>query len=100
MKAVNGLISVTNNSKVFTISISVFILLLFVDCYVSSITDVAIDFIHSTLGSILFAIIVTASLLGSFIVMNNISTIVNNRKSIFSKYKMLLRMMQLILYFL
>jgi hypothetical protein len=38
------------------------------------------------------------SLLGSFIIINHILTIVNNRKSIFSKYKILLRVIQLILY--
>ncbi|MBA2268467.1 MAG: hypothetical protein H0W19_09050, partial [Nitrosopumilus sp.] len=98
MKASFSLRSVTNSSRLITLSISVFILLLFVDYYISSISDVAIGFIQTTAGSVLFAIIITMSLLGSFIVINRILTIVNKRKSIFSKYKMLLRMMQLILY--
>ncbi|CAN5877028.1 hypothetical protein BH23THE1_BH23THE1_24040 [soil metagenome] len=87
-----------SNSKVIALSISVFILLLFVDWYISSIADVALGFIQSAPGVTLFAIIITLSLLGSFIVIDKILTIVNKRKSIFSKYKMLLRIMQLILY--
>lgn len=98
MKTSINLRSVAGNSKVVTLSISVFILLLFVDYYISSITDVAIGFIQTTTGSVLFAIIMAMSLLGSFIIINHILTIVNNRKSIFSKYKMLLRIIQLILY--
>ncbi len=98
MKTSINLRSVTGNSKAVTLSISVFILLLFVDYYISSISDVAIGFIQTTTGSVLFAIIMAMSLLGSFIIINHILTIVNNRKSIFSKYKILLRVIQLILY--
>jgi hypothetical protein len=98
MKTSINLTSVTGNSKAVTLSISVFILLLFVDYYISSISDVAIGFIQTTTGSVLFAIIMAMSLLGSFIIINHILTIVNNRKSIFSKYKILLRVIQLILY--
>jgi hypothetical protein len=98
LKTSLGLRSVTNNSKVVTISISIFILLLFVDYYLSSISDVAIGFIQSTTGGVLFALIFAVSLLASYIVINQILTIVDKRKSIFSKYKMLLRIMQLILY--
>lgn len=98
MKTSINLRSVTGNSQVVTLAISVFISLLFVDYYISSISDVAIGFIQTTTGSVLFAIIMAMSLLGSFIIINQILTIVNNRKSIFSKYKMLLRIIQLILY--
>ncbi len=98
MKTSINLRYVTGNSKAVTLSISVFILLLFVDYYISSISDVAIGFIQTTTGSVLFAIIMAMSLLGSFIIINHILTIVNNRKSIFSKYKILLRVIQLILY--
>ncbi|WP_458743575.1 hypothetical protein [Candidatus Nitrosocosmicus sp. T] len=98
MKASINLRSVTGNSRAVTLSISVFILLLFVDYYISSISDVAIGFIQTTTGSVLFATIMAISLLGSFIIINHILTIVNNRKSIFSKYKILLRVIQLILY--
>jgi MFS family permease len=100
LKTSYGLRSITNNSKVITLSISIFILLLFVDYYLSSISDVAIGFIQSTTGSVLFALVFAVSLVGSFIVINKILTIVNKRESIFSKYKRLLRIMQLILYVL
>lgn len=98
MKTSFSIRAVFNDSRLITISIIVFIFSLFLDYYISSISDVATGFIQSSAGSVLFAIIITMSLLGSFIVINRILTIVNKRKSNFSKYKTILTSMQIILY--
>ena len=90
--------SLNKNSKVAVLSIWVFILLLFVDLYVSSITDVATNFIQSSTGGALFVILVILSLVGSMVVMNAIWKIVDKRKSVFSHYKILFRTMQVVLY--
>ena len=80
------------------ISIWVFVSLLFVDFYVSSITDVATSFIQTTVGGALFVSLMILSLLGSLVVMSSIWKIVDKKKSIFTRYKMLFRVMQIILY--
>ena len=80
------------------ISICVFILLLFTDLYLSSITDVANSFIQSLAGGALFVSLMILSLFGSLVVMSSIWKIIDRKKSIFSRYKILFRVMQIVLY--
>jgi len=80
------------------ISIWMFISLLFVDLYVSSITDVATSFIQTTVGGALFVLLMILSLIGSLLVMSSIWKIIDKRNSIFSKYKVLFQVMQIVLY--
>jgi hypothetical protein len=80
------------------ISIGVFIFLLFIDLYVSSVTDVANNFIQTTVGGALFALLMILSIFGSLLVIGSIWKIIDKKKSIFSRYKMLFRVMQIILY--
>ncbi|TVP40332.1 hypothetical protein [Candidatus Nitrosocosmicus arcticus] len=98
MKTLSTISSLNKNSKIAVISIWVLILLLFVDLYVSSITDVANDFIQTMAGGALFVFLMFLSLFGSLVVMSSIWKIVDKKKSIFSRYKMLFRVMQIILY--
>ncbi len=80
------------------IAIGIFITLLFVDFYLSSITDVATNFVQTAVGGLLFGILMILSLLASLLVMNSIWKIVHKKKSVFSQYKILFQAMQLILY--
>jgi hypothetical protein len=80
------------------ISIGVFIFLLFIDLYVSSVTDVANNFIQTTFGGALFALLMILSIFGSLLVLGSIWKIIDKKKSIFSRYKMLFRVMQIVLY--
>ncbi len=80
------------------ISIGVFIFLLFIDLYVSSVTDVANNFIQTTAGGALFVLLMILSIFGSLLVMGSIWKIIDKKKSIFSRYKMLFRVMQIVLY--
>ena len=98
MKSLATIVSLSKNSKIAVISIWVFILLLFTDLYLSSVTDVANNFIQSTTGGALFVSLMVLSLLGSLVVMSSIWKIIDKKKSIFSRYKILFRIMQVILY--
>jgi hypothetical protein len=80
------------------VSIGVFIFLLFIDLYVSSVTDVANNFIQTTVGGALFALLMILSIFGSLLVIGSIWKIIDRKKSIFSRYKMLFRVMQIVLY--
>ena len=80
------------------VSIWVFISLLFVDFYVSSITDVATSFIQTTVGSALFVLLLILSIFGSLLVTSRVWKIIEKKNSIFSKYKVLFLVMQIILY--
>ena len=98
MKTLATISSLNKNSKIAVISIWVFILLLFTDLYVSSITDVANSFIQTMAGGALFVFLMFLSLFGSLVVMSIIWKVVDKKKSIFSRYKILFRVMQIILY--
>ena len=64
----------------------------------STIADVANDFIQTTVGSALFVLLMILSLLGSVLVMSSVWKIIEKRNSIFRKYKLLFRVMQILLY--
>ena len=98
LKSLATIVSLNKNSTIAVISIWVFILLLFTDLYVSSVTDVANPFIQSTAGGALFTSLIILSLFGSLVVMSSIWKIIDKKKSIFSQYKILFRFMQIILY--
>jgi hypothetical protein len=98
LKSLATIVSLNKNSKIAVISISVFILLLFIDLYVSSVTDVANSFVHSTAGGALFVSLMILSLFGSLVVMSRVWRMIDMKKSIFSQYKILFRVMQIILY--
>ncbi|MDN5845863.1 MAG: hypothetical protein L0H53_06265 [Candidatus Nitrosocosmicus sp.] len=98
MKSLSTISSLNKNSKIVVISIWVFISLLFVDLYVSSITDVATSFIQTTVGGALFVLLMILSMFGTLLVMSSIWKIVDKKNSIFSRHKMLFRVMQIVLY--
>ena len=89
--------SLYKNSKVQTLSISVFIVLLFIDYYVSSITDVAVSFIQSPLRFGFFMMVLIICLIGSAIVIRTVFSILREKKSIFTQYQPLLRILQIIM---
>ena len=70
MKAIGVLNSLEKNSKVTTIAALVFIFLLFIDLFLSLITDVVSDFIKSPIGLALFSGLTILSLIGSYFVVN------------------------------
>ena len=100
MAFANKLDYLYNNSNIVSISIIFFIVLIFIDAYVSSITDVTVDFIQSPSGISLFLFLFGLSLVGGFIILNNIFSILKEKKSIFSRYKNWLRIMQVAIYIL
>lgn len=85
------------NPKLQTLSISLFIVLLFIDFYVGSITDVAVDYIQSPLGTGFFIFVLIICLIGSTIVMRTVFSIIREKKSIFTQYQSLLRILQIII---
>lgn len=89
-----------NNSNIVLASIIVFTVLLFVDAYTSSITDVTVDFIQSPIGTGLFFLLFGLSLIGGFVILNKVFSILREKRSIFSKYKRMLQIMQLVIYVL
>ncbi len=90
--------SVNKNHKITTFLTLIFITLLFVDLYISSITDVASDFIKSSIGIVLFLGITIASLIGSYWVLTYIQDILRHRESVFSRYKKIFQIVQVILF--
>ncbi|MDN5867335.1 MAG: hypothetical protein L0H55_08035 [Candidatus Nitrosocosmicus sp.] len=64
----------------------------------SSITDVATSFIQTTVGGALFVLLMILSMFGTLLVMSSIWKIVDKKNSIFSRHKMLFRVMQIVLY--
>lgn len=100
MAFANKLDYLYNNSNIVSISIISFIVLIFIDAYISSITDVTVDFIQSPSGISLFLFLFGLSLVGGFIILNNIFSILKEKKSIFSRYKNWLRIMQVAIYIL
>lgn len=74
--------------------------MLFVDTYISSITDVTVQFIQSPTGIGLFLFLFGLSLVGGFLILNNIFLILREKKSIFTKYKNWLKMMQVAIFIL
>ena len=89
--------SLSSNSNIATLSILAFIVLLFVDFYVSSITDVAVSFIQSAFGFGLFLTILTSTLVASFLVINKVFTIIKGKSS-FEKLAKMLRAVQIVIY--
>ena len=90
--------SILKNQKIKTLLILVFITLLFVDSYTSSISDVASDFIKSTVGIALFLGITIASLIGSYLAVTNIQGILQQRRSVLSRYKKIFQIIQATLF--
>jgi hypothetical protein len=89
--------SLSRNSNIATLSILAFIVLLFTDLYVSSITDVAVGFTQSPLGFGLFLAILGSSLIASIIVINRVFAIIKEKSS-FDKFAKMLRVVQIIIY--
>lgn len=80
-----------------TLSISLFIVLLFTDYYVSSITDVAVSFIQSPLGMGFFILVLTISLIAGVLVIRTVFSIIREKKSIFTQYQSMLRILQIVI---
>ncbi len=81
-----------------TILIISFMLLLFCDNYLSSSLDVMSDLVKNQAGLILFAVILIASLIFSYFVLESLFKSLEQKKSILSKYRKALRIMQISLY--
>ena len=80
------------------ISISVFIFLLFTRLIFELSNRRGNNFIQTTAGGALFALLMILSIFGSLLVIGSIWKIIDKKKSIFSRYKILFRVMQIILY--
>lgn len=93
-----GVYDLNKNSKIRTISILLFIGLIFIDYYISSVTDVTIPFIQSPFGIIFFVTLVIVCIVGSIFIIKKVSSILESKQSIFSKYKILLRILQIVIY--
>ena len=72
--------------------------LLFVDYYVSSITDVAVSYIQSPLGLGFFTALIIICLIASAIVIKTVISIIRDRRSIFTKYQLLMRVLQILIF--
>lgn len=89
--------SLSRNSKIATLSILAFIVLLFIDLYISSITDVAVGFTQSPFGLSLFIAILGSTLAASIIIINRVFAIIKEKSS-FDKFAKMLRVVQIIIY--
>lgn len=90
--------SLYNNSKVHVLLVSLFIFTLFIDYYFSSITDVAISYIQSPLGIVFFITLIITSLIASALVIKTVISIIREKKSIFTKYQPLMRVLQILIF--
>lgn len=70
---------------------------MFIDFYVGSITDVAVNYIQSPLGIGFFIFFLITCLIGSTIVMRTVFLIIREKKSIFTQYQSVLRILQIVI---
>lgn len=90
--------SIKKNHKITALLTLIFITLLFIDSYTSSISDVAGDFIKTTFGIALFMSITIVSLFASYLAITKILGILEQRKSLISRYRKIFRLIQAILF--
>lgn len=98
MNIVSKLDFLEKNPRIATLSIFVFVFLLFIDFYISSITDVLNNFIKTTSGIALFLSLTILSMVASYFVINHILVILEKQRSIFPQYKRTFGLIQIFLY--
>ena len=72
--------------------------ILFIDFYLSTIANIIVPFAESFYGLSLFSIMIIASITASHYFLNKLFVIVKGNRTAFSKYKKVIRVIQLILY--
>lgn len=98
MDFVNKLEHLNHNFSRIRIILIFFIILLCIDLYISTVTDVVFDYIQTPSGIGLFFILLISSIVGSFLIVRNTLSISERKKAIFRKYKILLWMVQATIY--
>ena len=71
---------------------------LFIDFYLSTIANIIVPFSESFYGLSIFLIMIIASIGASHYFLNKLFVIVKGNRTAFSKYKKVIRVIQLILY--
>ncbi|HYG00602.1 MAG TPA: hypothetical protein VD815_10955 [Candidatus Saccharimonadales bacterium] len=90
--------SLYKNPRIGTVSILIFIGLLFTDYYISSVTDVVVPFIQSPVGITFFLFLLIICIFGSMMVIKTVFSMLKHTKSVFTRYKVMLPILQIILY--